>query len=312
MESTELLSATDSGIARAAELLRVGELVAFPTETVYGLGADAGSDSAIAKVFDAKSRPSFNPLIIHVADLSHAEELAVFNEEAFKLATAFWPGPLSLVLPIRANSGISKLATAGASTVAIRVPDAPLARQLIANAGRPIAAPSANPSGRISPTSAAHVVSGLSGKIAAVLDGGPCPVGLESTVVAPDNPSSLLRFGGLPPQAIEACLGAPLSYPSDSDGPASPGRELSHYAPEASLRMNAAAADGDEVFLGFGDVGGDENLSPSGDLVEAAANVFRMLHALDRTGQPIAVAPIPEKGLGLAINDRLRRASGSR
>ena len=312
MESTELLAATDNGIAAAADLIRSGRLVAFPTETVYGLGADATSDEAVARVFDAKKRPAFNPLIIHVASLEDAETIAIFDEPARALARAFWPGPLTLVLPLKPGAGISKLALAGSSTVALRVPDAPVAQKLLLATRRPIAAPSANPSGRISPTSPAHVLRGLGGRIAAIIDGGACRVGLESTVVSTGHPPSLLRHGGLPRDEIERVLGAPLALPEDHEGPASPGRELSHYAPEAPLRMNATAPNEGEVMLGFGAVEGDETLSKTGDLVEAAANLFRLLHALDARGKPIAVAPVPDEGLGQAINDRLRRAAAAR
>lgn len=312
MESTELLGANEDGISRAASLLRSGQLVAFPTETVYGLGADARDDTAVAKVFEAKARPSFNPLIVHVSSLDHAKQIADFNDEAIMLAEAFWPGPLSLILPVRPNASISRLVTAGANTVAVRMPDASVARRLIETASCPVAAPSANPSGRISPTTAAHVVAGLGGKIAAIVDGGPCTVGLESTVVAPGNPTRLLRLGGLPSESLERCLGEAMQYPEAGTGPASPGQELSHYAPRAKLRMNASSPETDELFLGFGKLDGDENLSRSADLVEAAANLFRLLHALDSGGKPIAVAPIPDTGLGQAINDRLRRASHSR
>ncbi|MEO1239773.1 MAG: L-threonylcarbamoyladenylate synthase [Pseudomonadota bacterium] len=312
MESTELLAATDKGLATAAKYLRSGRLVAFPTETVYGLGADAGNDLAVARVFEAKARPTFNPLIIHVASLADAERLGEFNAQARTLARSFWPGPITLVLPLRADAAVSKLALAGANTIALRVPKASIAQNLLLATGRPIAAPSANPSGRISPTSAAHVLRGLGGQIAAIIDGGLCPVGLESTVVSTGEPPALLRHGGLTKEEIERVLGVDLALPADGDGAASPGRSLSHYAPEASLRMNATASEGDEVLLGFGDVEGDENLSAEGDVAVAAANLFHMLHALDALGRPIAVAPVPEHGLGLAINDRLRRAAGRR
>lgn len=312
MESTELLAATDQGLATAADYIRSGQLVAFPTETVYGLGADAGNDDAVAKVFDAKARPTFNPLIVHVGSLDEAESFGQFNPQAHMLAHAFWPGPLTLVLPVRSSARVSKLALAGAQTIALRVPQAPIAQKLLMATGRPIAAPSANPSGRISPTTAVHVLRGLGGRIAAIIDGGPCTVGLESTVVSTGTPPALLRHGGLAKEKIEQVLGAALVVPKDGDGAASPGRELSHYAPEAALRINATSPQDGEVMLGFGSVDGEKNLSRKGDLTEAAANLFRLLHALDGLGKPIAVAPVPETGLGLAINDRLRRASGPR
>ncbi|MEL7106910.1 MAG: L-threonylcarbamoyladenylate synthase [Pseudomonadota bacterium] len=312
MESTELLAATDQCLAKAADYIRAGQLVAFPTETVYGLGADATSDDAVARVFEAKARPTFNPLIVHVASLDEAENFAHFNQAARMLGKVFWPGPLTLVLPIRSDARVSKLALAGADTIALRVPRAPIAQKLLLAVGRPIAAPSANPSGKISPTSAAHVLRGLAGRIAAIVDGGACPVGLESTVISTGVPPALLRQGGLAQAEIERVLGVPLALPDDADGAASPGRDLSHYAPDAALRMNATEARNNEVLLGFGAIDGTENLSPDGDLTQAAANLFRLLHVLNGLGRPIAVAPVPEEGLGLAINDRLRRASGQR
>lgn len=312
MESTELLAATDQGLLTAANYIKVGRLVAFPTETVYGLGADAGSDEAVARVFAAKDRPTFNPLIVHIATFGEADRLGVFDPAARTLARAFWPGPLTLVLPIQPDAPISQLALAGADTIALRVPNAAVAQRLLRVTGRPIAAPSANPSGRISPTNAAHVLSGLGGRIAAIVDGGSCAVGLESTIVSTGKAPALLRHGGLAQTEIERVLGTTLVLPADGDGAASPGRDLAHYAPKAPLRTNATKAEAGEVMLGFGSIDGDKNLSHAGDLVEAAANLFRYLHALDAVGQPIAVAPVPAKGLGVAINDRLRRASAAR
>ncbi|MCX7645644.1 MAG: L-threonylcarbamoyladenylate synthase [Rhodobacteraceae bacterium] len=315
MPQTALLAPDDRGLARAAELLRAGELVAFPTETVYGLGADATDDRAVAKVFEAKGRPRFNPLIVHVADRAAAARLAALEGPADRLAAAFWPGPLTLVLPLRAGAGISPLVTAGLATVAVRVPAHPLAERLLAAFGGPVAAPSANPSGRVSPTQARHVLDGLGGRIAAVLDGGPCPVGIESTILGFEGGRAvLLRPGGLPAEAVEACLGAPLAQPAaDPAAPSSPGQLASHYAPGVPLRLGATAPRPGESFLGFGRVAGaDLNLSPSGDLVEAAANLFHHLRALDALGRPIAVSPVPETGLGRAINDRLRRAAAPR
>jgi len=312
MPKTELLPPDDAGLARAAALLRAGRLVAFPTETVYGLGADATDAHAVARIFEAKSRPQFNPLIVHVAALDQARRIADFDATADRLADAFWPGALTLVLPLRADSGIAPLVSAGLPSIALRLPDHALARDLLARAGRPIAAPSANPSGRISPTTAHHVLAGLNNRIDAVLDGGPCAVGLESTIVGLTPTPSLLRPGGLPAEAIEACLGAPLARHSETGAPNAPGQLASHYAPSAPLRLNAQAAENGEVLLGFGPVDSDLNLSPGGDLLEAAANLFHHLHLLDRTGKPIAVAPIPDHGLGRAINDRLRRAAAPR
>jgi L-threonylcarbamoyladenylate synthase len=315
MTETLLLPPDASGIARAAALLAAGELVAFPTETVYGLGADARDDRAVAKVFEAKGRPRFNPLIVHVADLAAARRIVRFTPEAERLGSAFWPGPLTLVLPLAPGAGLSPLATAGLKSVAVRVPGHPLARALLAAFGGPVAAPSANPSGRVSPTRAEHVTEGLGGRIAAVLDGGACPVGLESTIVGLVGAPALLRPGGLPAEAVEACLGAPLAGTAEAGArPTAPGQLASHYAPGVALRLDAEAARPGEVLLGFGPgaAGATLNLSPSGDLVEAAANLFHHLRALDALGRPIAVAPIPDHGLGRAINDRLRRAAAPR
>ena len=314
MPDTRILAADDAGIAEAARLLSAGALVAFPTETVYGLGADATDDRAVARVFEAKGRPRFNPLIVHVAGIEAARRIGRFGPEAERLAAAFWPGPLTLVLPLRPEAGLSALVTAGLQSVALRVPADPLAQRLLAAFGGPVAAPSANPSGRVSPTRAAHVLAGLGGRIEAVLDGGACAVGLESTILGLDGAPSLLRPGGLPAEALEACLGAPLAAGGDHERPSSPGQLASHYAPEAALRMNADAPRPGEAYLGFGPgaTGEGLNLSASGDLVEAAANLFHHLRALDAQGKPIAVAPIPEKGLGRAINDRLRRAAAPR
>ncbi len=310
---TARLKADAAGIARAAGLLRAGELVSFPTETVYGLGADATDDVAVARIFEAKGRPRFNPLIVHLPDAARVRDIAVLEGDAARLAEAFWPGPLTLVLPIRPGARLSPLVSAGLPTVAVRVPDQPLARALLQAAGRPIAAPSANPSGRISPTEADHVLAGLDGKIAAVLDGGACAVGVESTIVGFDPAATLLRPGGLPAEAVEACLGAPLALPAPGDTVSSPGQLQSHYAPRAGLRLDATDLSPGERLLGFGPVEADLNLSPSGDLVEAAANLFHHLHRLDADGDaPIAVSPIPETGLGRAINDRLRRAAAPR
>ncbi|MGB0497183.1 MAG: L-threonylcarbamoyladenylate synthase [Rubricella sp.] len=314
-EDTRLLPPDERGVAEAAALLRHGRLVAFPTETVYGLGADATNGRAVAAIYDAKNRPRFNPLIVHVPDTAAAERLAVLSPAARSLAEAFWPGPLTLVLPVREDSGLSDLIRAGHSTVAIRVPANPLARALLRSVDRPIAAPSANPSGRLSPTTAQHVLDGLSGRIAAVLDDGACPVGVESTILKPvDGAVHLLREGGLPAEAVKAMPGMRLIRPGQgADAPEAPGMLVSHYAPRAALRLNAPAPEKGEAWLGFGPGPEGENLSRSGDLIEAAANLFSALHALDAGGpKRIAVAPIPETGLGRAINDRLRRAAAPR
>ena len=312
---TEVLAPDAAGVARAARLLAGDELVAFPTETVYGLGADARSDLAVAKVFAAKGRPSFNPLIVHLPNLAAAEAFAIVGPNARALAGAFWPGPLTLVLPLRAGAGISPLVTAGLDSVAVRVPAHPLAQRLLAAFGGPVAAPSANPSGRVSPTRAGHVLDGLSGRIAAVLDGGPCAVGLESTIVLADPEPVLLRPGGLPLEALEAALGQPLALGSDGAKPTAPGQLASHYAPAAGVRLAATEARPGEVLVGFGPVKGRLTLSSTGDLVEAAARLFQTLRDADGLAGPggrIAFAPIPETGLGRAINDRLRRAAAPR
>jgi L-threonylcarbamoyladenylate synthase len=306
--------------AVAAGLLREGALVAFATETVYGLGADATSDEAVARLFAAKGRPRFNPLIIHVASRAAAAEHGMLNPVAQKLAEAFWPGPLTLVVPRRDGSPVSRLATAGLDSVGLRLPAHPMAQALLQLTGRPVAAPSANPSGQLSPTTAEHVVDALGGRIAAVLDGGATAIGVESTIVAClDDAPALLRPGGVPREALEKLLGrALLVWQADPRRPASPGQLLSHYAPRAALRLNAAAAEPGEVLLVFGAAapshcGETATLSARGDLVEAAGNLFRVLHQLDqRNVARIAVMPIPETGLGLAINDRLRRAAGLR
>lgn len=312
---TEILNPDQAGIARAAALLRGGRLVAFPTETVYGLGADAGNDRAVAGIFAAKGRPAFNPLIVHVPDLAAARDLVMFSDTAERLASAFWPGPLTLVLPLRARARararVSKLVTCGLETLAVRVPAHPLAQSLLTQVGRPVAAPSANPSGRISPTTAAHVLDGLGGKLAAVIDGGPAQVGLESTIVECTTAPRLLRPGGLPVEALADAVGPIETAPvTDDQTPTAPGQMSSHYAPRASLRLNAASKAAGEVLLGFGACPeADLNLSRRGDLAEAAANLFAALHELDEAGAAIAVAPIPDHGLGRAVNDRLRRAA---
>lgn len=304
---------TEADIERAAAILRAGGLVAFATETVYGLGADATNGKAVAKVFEAKGRPSFNPLIVHLSDPAEVARYAAPMPGADRLAAAFWPGPLTLVLPVRDDAGLSGLVTAGLPTVALRVPAHPGARKLLDAFGGPVAAPSANRSGRISATTADHVLAGLDGRIDAVVDMGACDVGLESTIVSLTGDAPVLaRAGGLPVEAIEACLGRELVHVTSPDRVVSPGQLLSHYAPKAPVRLNAVAAGSNEVLLGFGPVEGAAlNLSAAGDLHEAAANLFAHLHALDAMveGRTIAVSPVPENGLGRAINDRLKRAA---
>ncbi|MFN3647826.1 MAG: L-threonylcarbamoyladenylate synthase [Gemmobacter sp.] len=316
MFATLTLPPDAAGIARAATLLRAGGLVAFPTETVYGLGGDATCDAAVAGIYAAKGRPAHNPLIVHVPDLAAAERLAVFDAPARALAAAFWPGPLTLVLPLRPDAGLSPRITAGHARVALRVPAHPLARALLRACARPLAGPSANPSGKVSPTTAAHVLHGLAGRIAAVLDGGPCPVGVESTILAPGTPTELLRPGGLPAEAIARVLGAAPLRPADAARPVAPGQLASHYAPEAALRLDVTAPEPGELWIGFGPCPGAAlSLSETGDLAQAAARLFATLREADRRAGPggrIAVAPIPATGLGLAINDRLARAAAPR
>ncbi len=306
------LTADPDGIARAADLLRQGLLVAFPTETVYGLGGDARDGQAVAGIYEAKGRPSFNPLIAHVASVEAAQRFVQWSDQAERLAHAFWPGPLTLVLPLKPGHGVSSLVTAGLDTLAVRVPAHSTARALLAAVDGPVAAPSANPSGQISPTTAAHVHAGLGGRIAAVLDDGACGVGLESTIVGLAGEPSLLRPGGVALEQIETVLNTRLHLHKAGDMLTAPGQLQSHYAPDAPVRLNAETVQGDEVLLGFGPVVCDVNLSETSNLTEAAANLFAALHSLNETGRPIAVSPIPDHGLGAAINDRLRRAAAPR
>jgi L-threonylcarbamoyladenylate synthase len=309
--------ATPGAISRAAGLLKIGRLVAFPTETVYGLGADASNERAVAEIFTAKARPGFNPLIVHVRGLAEAETLAIFDDRARQVVAKFWPGPLTLVLPRRGNSGLSLLASAGLDTVAIRAPAHEVAQALLRETGRPIAAPSANRSGRVSPTEAAHVAEELGDRVSFILDGGRTPVGLESTVLdLSSGAPALLRPGGVTSEQLTELLG-PLAAPA-TVSPKSPGMLASHYAPSLPLRLDVVGARPGEALLAFGPEAPPGFvevlwLSRTGDLAEAAANLFAMLRALDRppfTG--IAVMPIPEHGLGRAINDRLRRAAAPR
>lgn len=317
---TDRLPADPAGIAEAARLMRAGRPVAFPTETVYGLGADATDERAVAAVFAAKRRPRFNPLIVHLPEAEAALALGRADRRAHALARAFWPGPLTLVLPAAPDCPVGLLARAGLDTVAVRVPGHPLARALLAAVGRPVAAPSANPSGRVSPTTADHVLADLGGMIAAVLDGGPCPVGVESTVVDLSRSTArLLRPGGVPREAIEAVIG-PLAA-AEAGEPRAPGMLASHYAPALPLRLDAVTVAPDEALLAFGPApagaGVVFNLSERGDLAEAAARLFAGLRTLDAEGRRrglvrIAAMPVPAAGLGLAINDRLARAAAPR
>ncbi len=309
--------ATPETISQAARLIRAGGLVAFPTETVYGLGADATNGIAVARIFEAKGRPRFNPLIVHAASLDHAQRLAIFDARADHLARRFWPGALTLVLPVRADAGLSDLVTAGLPTVALRVPSHPVALALLRAADVPIAAPSANRSGHVSPTRGEHVAADLGDRADLILDGGPCEAGLESTIVGlAGTEPLLLRPGAIPREAVEDALGRPLAdAPPERSAPSAPGQLASHYAPRARLRLNASHAEPGEVLLGFGLSAPRDalNLSRSGDLREAAANLFAHLRRLDETGaNAIAVMPVPEEGLGEAINDRLVRAAAPR
>jgi L-threonylcarbamoyladenylate synthase len=323
--TTAFLPAGEAALATAARTLADGGLVAFPTETVYGLGADATNAFAIARLYQAKGRPAFNPLISHLGDLSAARAVGRFDATALALAEAFWPGPLTLVLPRAAGCAVAELATAGLETIAIRVPSHPVARAILRAFGRPVVAPSANLSGHVSPTTAAHVQSDLQGRIDLIVDGGPVEVGVESTIVGCFEEPMLLRPGGLPREKIERVLGRALLQPaadaeSDSAQPLAPGMLASHYAPRTRVRLNATSVEAGEALLAFGTPvqGADNaaaamNLSPHGDLNEAAANLFGYLRALDATRvTTIAVMPVPEEGLGEAINDRLRRAAVGR
>ena len=323
---TQILPADEAGVARAARCLAEGGLVAFPTETVYGLGADAAQPRAIARLYEAKGRPSFNPLIAHVADLAAARQIARFDATATELAEAFWPGPLTLVLPKTADCTVAELATAGLDTVAIRIPRHPVARAILRAFGGAVVAPSANLSGHVSPTAAAHVASDLSGRVDLILDGGAVDVGLESTIVACLEAPMLLRPGGLPREEIERVLGRPLQRlpedaVNDNAQPLAPGMLASHYAPRTPVRLNATHVEPNEALLAFGraDIDGAQaakammNLSATNDLAEAAANLFGYLRALDeRAARAIAVMGVPHHGLGEAINDRLRRAAMGR
>lgn len=307
----ERLAADSAGLARAAELLRANGLVAIPTETVYGLCARADRDESVAAIYRAKGRPSFNPLIVHVADLEGARRVACFDQRAQALAEAFWPGALTMVLPLAEGAAIAPAVTAGLPTVALRCPAHPVMREVIARAGLPLAGPSANRSGGVSPTTAEHVVASLGERVDAVVDGGACEAGLESTIVAlrADGRWQVLRPGPIPESQIRAVLG------TDSDAVTSqeieaPGQLASHYAPGKPVRLDALEAEADEFHIGFGIVAGHASLSPSGDLAEAASRLYALLHeGADADFPRIAVAPVPEGGIGAAINDRLRRAA---
>ncbi len=315
---TRILRADREAIEAAARCLSAGGLAAFPTETVYGLGADARNGEAVARLYAAKGRPSFNPLIAHVADIAAARRVGVFNPAAEKLAANFWPGPLTLVLAKQPDCGVADLALAGLDSVAVRVPEHPVARDLLAAFGGPVVAPSANRSGHVSPTSAAHVLADLRGRIDLIVDAGPCTVGVESTIVSCLERPALLRPGGIAREVIERVLGSALAIsPIADEAPVAPGMMTSHYAPKAALRLDADASQPGEALLAFGPAAAPAgpmlNLSPRGDLIEAAANLFSHLRALDASGvRRIAVMKVPDDGLGEAINDRLKRAAAPR
>jgi L-threonylcarbamoyladenylate synthase len=320
---TQILPANEAAVARAAECLKQGGLVAFPTETVYGLGTDATNARAIARLYETKGRPSFNPLITHIGDIAGGMKIAYFDAIARKLAGTFWPGPLTLVLPKTSDCPVADLATAGLETIAVRLPAHPVARAILRAFGGPVVAPSANLSGHVSPTLAAHVQNDLDGRIDLIVDGGPVTVGVESTIVGCFETPMLLRPGGLPREEIERVLGRSLARPPEDEAretgqPLAPGMLASHYAPRTPLRLNAGRIKAGEALLAFGPstLPGMEaasvamNLSARGDLAEAAANLFGYLRALDAKGaRAIAVMPVPHQGLGEAINDRLRRAA---
>jgi len=325
MTATQVMKAGEFASACAVRVLARGGLVAFPTETVYGLGADGCSGTAVARLYEAKGRPMFNPLIAHVGDSIAAQALAHFNADAQRLADAFWPGALTLVLPKRVDCPVAEFATAGLNTIALRVPSHPVAREMIAAFGGPVAAPSANRSGHVSPTTAQHVLDDLGGRIDLIIDGGATPMGLESTIIACVGEPVLLRLGAVPREAIEAIARIKDAAVAPNDGddcaPLAPGQLASHYAPRARLRLKAQALHAGEALLAFGSdlpPGAQKaawmlNLSPRGDLIEAAANLFSHLRTLDASGvETIAVMPVPDAGVGEAINDRLNRAAAPR
>jgi L-threonylcarbamoyladenylate synthase len=323
--ATRVAKADAAAIGDAVRCLKAGGLVAFPTETVYGLGADATNGQAVARLYDAKGRPAFNPLISHVTDATAAAALAVFDANASKFAEAFWPGPLTLVLPKSRGCPVAELATAGLDSIAVRVPHHAVAQKILAAMGKPVVAPSANRSGHVSPTTAAHVLADLRGRIELIVDGGATEVGVESTIVACLGEPTLLRPGGVPREAIERVLGRPLAAAPETasadNAPLAPGMLASHYAPRTPLRLGARHVEAGEALLAFGPVPAEGfaaakmtlNLSERSDLIEAAVNLFSQLRALDGSGaKTIAVMAIPHEGLGEAINDRLKRAAAPR
>ena len=307
---TKIFNTSTHDLSKASELIKSGGTLAFPTETVYGLGADATNKLAVAKIFQAKGRPSFNPLIIHCFSIEQIQTFAMWSAEAQTVADKFWPGPLTMVLPLSPNSQISSLALAGLQTVAIRMPKHSVAQSLLKLSNTPIAAPSANPSGAVSATKAQHVISRLNGKIEGIISGNSSKIGLESTIISFLPEPSILRFGAIDETDISEILGLDLKKKRKDVKITSPGQLSSHYAPKGSIRLNSKVFKKNEVSLGFGQILCDLNLSPKGNLTEAAANLFDYLHRLDEMGaEKIAVSPIPEEGIGIAINDRLRRAA---
>lgn len=315
LNSIPVVNPDKKGIVRAVEALEAGRLLGMPTETVYGLAADAGNAAAVAQIYAVKGRPDFNPLIAHVASIEAAQTEGHLDERALRLAQAFWPGPVTLIVPVQDGGRVCELARAGLNTIGLRIPSHPVAQELLRAFGRPLVAPSANPSGRLSPTAAAHVAQELDDEVALVLDGGLCSAGIESTIIAvlPGEPIRLLRPGAADRAAIETLVGSIVA--GQTPGIIAPGQLASHYAPRARLRLDALTAGPDEVLLGFGPNApqGAPNLSVRGDLEEAAARLYQTLREIDATGvSAIAVMPVPETGLGEAINDRLRRAAAPR
>jgi len=307
---TKIFNTSIHDLSKASELIKSGGTLAFPTETVYGLGADATNKLAVAKIFQAKGRPSFNPLIIHCFSIEQIQTFAKWSSEAQKVADKFWPGPLTMVLPLLPNNQISSLALAGLQTVAVRMPDHSVAQSILQLANTPIAAPSANPSGAVSATKAEHVISRLNGKIEGIISGYSSKIGLESTIISFLPEPSILRFGAIDETDISELLGLDLKKKRKDEKISAPGQLSSHYAPKGSIRLNSKVFKKNEVSLGFGEVLCDLNLSREANLAEAAANLFDCLHRLDEMGaEKIAVSPIPEEGIGIAINDRLRRAA---
>ena len=307
---TKIFNTSDPDLLKASQIIKSGGTLAFPTETVYGLGADATNKLAVAKIFQAKGRPSFNPLIIHCLSIEQIQTFAVWSSEAQTVADKFWPGPLTMVLPLLPNSQISSLALAGLQTVAVRMPEHSVAQSILQLANTPIAAPSANPSGEVSATKAEHVISRLTGKIEGIISGNSSKIGLESTIISFLPEPSILRFGAIDETDISEILGLDLKKKGKDEKISAPGQLSSHYAPKGSIRLNSKVFKKNEVSLGFGEILCDLNLSRKANLTEAAANLFDYLHRLDEMGaEKIAVSPIPEEGIGIAINDRLRRAA---